>query len=390
MSKTAAPDPGTLDPAAAKQRPVVLLLGPHREAVSGVSTHLNLLFASRLAECCTLLHFQVGSEGRDEGPAARLMRFLFSPLLLLAAIIRHRVEVVHINSGLTARGYWRDLAYLLVSKLCAARVVYQVHGGALPQQFFDGKRIPTAFLRWSLQWPDAIVVLANEALEAYRRFVPGQQVLALPNAIDCAPYAGLPNKAPDPAQPLRIAYIGRLAEGKGLHETLRALKHARAQGVRTRLTIAGSGTEETHLRRIVQELDLGGEVSFAGPVFGAAKLRLLADTDVFLLASHAEGLPYALLEAMAAGVPPIVTRVGAIPDVVVEGVHGLFVPARDPVAISNAIATLAADRKLLGRMGVACRKRIISGYSITRVEDGLGSLYSGLCGAGRVAALNRS
>ena len=154
---------------------VVLLLGPHRAAISGVSTHVNLLLDSTLAEDFEVLHFQVGSEGRDEGAVGRVLRILFSPLALAATIVFRHVSLVHINSSLNPRAYWRDLAYLLVAKALGARVLYQVHGGALPEQFFPGRALRTAFLRWTLERPDLIVVLAQEELVAYRAFLPDRK-----------------------------------------------------------------------------------------------------------------------------------------------------------------------------------------------------------------------
>src|SRR5688572_24060619 len=142
------------------KRPVVLVLGPHRDAVSGVSTHLNCLFASRLAEEFSLVHFQVGSEGRTERAIGRLARLVVSPLSLAIAICVRRAAIVHLNTSLNAGAYWRDLVYLIVARSCGARVLYQVHGGVLPQQFFRGRAL-TAFLRWTLGIPDAIVVLAQ-------------------------------------------------------------------------------------------------------------------------------------------------------------------------------------------------------------------------------------
>jgi glycosyltransferase involved in cell wall biosynthesis len=119
-------------------------------------------------------------------------------------------------------------------------------------------------------------------------------------------------------------------------------------------------------------------VSVAGPAYGARKAELLGDADVLLLPSYSEGLPYAVLEGMAAGAVPVVTAVGAIPDVVEKGVHGLFVPAGDPDAIARAVTALAEDRAALERMGGASRRRIASGYSIDRLAADVAALYSAL------------
>jgi glycosyltransferase involved in cell wall biosynthesis len=354
------------------KRHVVLLLGPSREAISGVTTHLNALFGSRLAAHFNLVHFQVGSEGRAEGAAGKLWRFLSSPFALAASILRHGAEVVHINTSLNPKSYWRDLAYFVVAKLCGARVVYQVHGGSLAT--FGG-----SFVRWAARLPDVVVVLSQAERERWRAAAPAQLVEALPNGIDCQPYRRYNREAADRDTPLRLIYIGRLAPAKGLLESIEAVRLARSRGIATRLVVAGSGQEEARLRQYVRDSGLSREITFVGPAYGETKARLLSQADVLVLPSYSEGLPYSLLEAMAAGVVPVVTPVGAIPDVVTDGEHGVLVEPRDAGAIARAIERLSADKAAVARMSAACRKRIASAYSIERVAKDFSELYWGLC-----------
>ena len=361
-------------------RPVVLILGPHRAAVSGVSTHLNLLIDSTLADDFDLVHFQVGSEGRDEGALGKLARLLASPFALAATIVFRHVSIVHLNTSLNPRAYWRDLAYLFVSKALGARVLYQVHGGKLPRDFFAGHRLLTAFLGWTLRIPDEVVVLAKCELAAYREFVPEQRVEVLPNGIDCKPFGAVPTVRSSQERPLKLVYIGRVAREKGLYETLQGMRLARELGADTRLVIGGSGAEVGRLRRYAQALGIASRVTFAGPVFGADKVKLLAGADVMMLPSYSEGLPYALLEGMAAGIPVIATPVGAIPDVVTEGTHGHLVPVRDGKAIAEALALLAGDRERLSWMSRACRRRIRAAFSIERLAAEFAQHYARLCG----------
>ena len=369
--------------------PTVLLLGPHRAAVSGVSTHLNLLMDSTLAEEYEVVHFQVGSEGRDEGALGKLARLVVSPFFLAASIIFRHVGIVHINTSLNRKAYWRDLVYLFIAKMLGARVVYQVHGGELPRKFFAGSPALTSFLRWTLGLPDVIVVLAQVELRAYREFVPRQEVVALPNGIDCRPYGTVPTVRSNPTDPLQIVYIGRIAREKGLYETLQGLRLAHELGVDARLVVAGSGAEEPRLRRYAQALGIGARVCFVGPVFGNDKVKILSGADVMVLPSYSEGLPYALLESMAAGVPVIATPVGAIPDVVSDGIHGFLVPPRDGKAIAEALAILAGDREKLSWMSRACRKRVRAAFSIERLAQEFAFHYARLSGRIALAGAGR-
>lgn len=358
----------------ARTRPAVLLLGPDRSAISGVATHLNLLFGSELARRFELAQFRVGSEGRRESRFGLLARIAASGFLLAAAILRTRAAIVHVNTSLNARAYWRDLAYVLVAKLCGARVVYQIHGGTL-RDFYR------PLLRMTLRWPDAVVVLSRCEFGNAREAVGDRNVALMPNAIDCAPFLRLPRAAAPPGAPLRLIHIGRLVRSKGVFEMIEGLARARRQGVAANLVIAGDGPDLRGLQEAADRAGLAGHVTFVGPAFGQCKAGLLSAADVLVLPSHHEGLPYALLEGMAAGLVPIATRVGAIPDVATEGMHALFVPPRDPDAIARKIAALAADRARLARMSQACRERVAACYSIERLVDDFSALYARLCDA---------
>jgi len=356
------------------KHPVALILGPSRSAVSGVSTHLNALFGSALERHFRMVQFQVGSQNRNETPLGWLMRLLASPFQLAAAILRLDAVLVHVNTSLDARAYWRDLVYVLVARLFGARVLYQIHGGAL-RAFCASSVLMRPVLRRTLTWPDVVVVISQTELESARALAPGQRIVLLPNGIDCASLVTLERGVSDPQAPLRLLYIGRLVHSKGLFEILEALKLLRRSAVATRLVIAGLGPAEEELRKSARALGVEDIVTFAGAAFGERKVQLLAQAQVLLLPSYHEGLPYALLEGMAAALVPIVTRVGAIPDVVQEGVHGMFVPPRDPQALARAIQSLAADRALLGRLSEASRERVATAYSVERLAGDFTALY---------------
>jgi len=219
---------------------------------------------------------------------------------------------------------------------------------------------------------------------AYRRFVPGQEVVLLPNGIDCRPFNSVPTVTSH-GGPLRLTYIGRLAREKGLYETLQAVRLAQELGADCRFVIAGSGPEESRLRRYTQALGIAHRVTFAGPVFGDDKVKVLEGSDLVMLPSYSEGLPYSLLEAMAAGVPVIATPVGAIPDVVSDGIHGVIVPVRDGKAIAEALSNLCVDRERLSWMSRACRRRIRAAFSIDRLAREMALQYNRVLGLAVVA-----
>jgi len=233
--------------------------------------------------------------------------------------------------------------------------------------------------------PDVLLVLARCELDAYRDFLPGRDVVLLPNGIDCRPFSLVPVVDCAEEAPLHIVYIGRVAREKGLYEALQGVRIAHELGVDARLVVAGGGPEQARLERYAHALGISTRVTFAGPVFGADKVRLLDGAHVMLLPSYSEGMPYALLEAMAAGIPVVATPVGAIPDVLTHGTHGFLVPPRDGKAIAEALAVLAGDRERLSWMSRACRRRIRAAFSIERLATELALHYARLSGSVLVA-----
>lgn len=347
-------------------------------AVSGVSTHLNQLFGSTLTDHIKLFHFQVGSEGRKESLVRKIFRFFHSPFAFAVFLLRYRPDIVHLNTSLEPKSYWRDIVYLLVARLYGRKVVYQVHGGALPEEFFAGNAFLTGVLRRVLFMPDVVVLLAQVELAAYRKFIPSQHLEVVPNAIDAGPLVARPIKDKS-AGPLQLIYLGRLAWNKGIYEAIEALAILVKAGRDLQLSIAGSGPEEAAIRQRVAALGLSDRVRFPGPLFGAAKDALWSVSDIFVFPTfHREGLPYALLEAMAAGAVPITTRVGAIPDVMQDGVHGLLVEAKDPAGLARAIARLDDDRDALARMAAAGRERVLAEYTVERLAQDFKRIYASL------------
>ena len=357
----------------------VMLLGPSLNAVSGVSTHLNQLFSSPLVQEFNLLHFQVGSEGRKESVISKMMRFVLSPILFFGQLIQKKPQIVHLNTSLEPKSYWRDIAYLIIARAMGKKIVYQVHGGALPQVFFKGNKLLTSLLKLVLSTADVVVLLAQEELRAYRNFEPNLHIEVIPNAIEMGTDIQRKKDPISSDQRLQLVYVGRLAENKGIFEIVDALKILRNQNRNVELTIAGSGPDESRLRSHVTYLELDEHVSFAGAVFGEEKKRVWEEANLFVFPTyHREGLPYTLLESMAARTPPVVSPVGAIPDVIEDGVHGVFVPSRNPVALAKALERLDSDRTLICRMGEAGRQRVAEYYTVARLAGDFHRVYHSL------------
>ena len=150
----------------------------------------------------------------------------------------------------------------------------------------------------------------------------------------------------------RIVYLGRLEPEKGVFEVLRGFSELAEPA---ELVMVGSGSAEPAIRAWVDARGLGQRVRLTGRLEGEDKTRMLQSASVFVLASHSEGLPVAMLEAMAVGLPVVVTDVGGISEVVVHGEHGWLL--QDPSQVGRALAEALADPVLCRAMGRKNRLR---------------------------------
>lgn len=354
----------------------ILILAPRPDAPSGVSTHLNQL-KSALPADFNIHHFQVGSEGRSETKAGKIARLIISPALLALVILKKSPDIVHINASLDKKSFPRDSIYLAVARLLRRQVVFQVHGGEFPNELYPQRPALTRLVARVLRTATAVVLLSRSEVKRYAEFEPRANLAHIPNAVRLNPHAPLHDDESD--GPLRLVYIGRLVETKGVADSVEAAKLLRDCGRDFRFVIAGTGPVEQALREQVRELGLDAFVTFSGPVFGEHKDRLWWDSDVFVFPTfHREGLPYALLESMAAGTVPITTGVGANPDVLENGRYGVLVPEKSPSALCNAIAKLDDDRTLLASLAQSASSRIRERYTVDRLGSEFAHLYRSL------------
>ena len=165
---------------------------------------------------------------------------------------------------------------------------------------------------------------------------------------------------------------------KRLEDWLRAAAELVARRPDIRFLLVGEGPQRPKLERIAADLNLEETLHWAG--LQEDVRPWLAAMDVYLQSSEYEGLPVALLEAMASELPVVATRVGGVPEVVVDGETGFLVPARQPGKLVEGVEPLLADGELRRRLGGAARRRVCEHFDITRMERRLQAIYTEILG----------
>lgn len=175
-----------------------------------------------------------------------------------------------------------------------------------------------------------------------------------------------------------ITCVGRLVELKNHRLLMRAFA-ALDTALSTKLLLVGDGPLRVELEQVARELGIAARVRFLGRRDDVSDL--LAISDIFALASDTEGLSCSVLEAMAGGLPAVVTRVGGNPELVDDGISGYLIDPGNTEGMRDRLQTLALDTALRHRLGQAARQRAMTLFSFDRMIDGYIHLYSVAPGA---------
>lgn len=208
--------------------------------------------------------------------------------------------------------------------------------------------------------------------------IPAKKVILIRNGIDLTPVplGDLESKKKQldlSVDDVLLVTVGRLAEIKNYPLLLEALARAVEQVPTLKLVMVGEGPERTKLELAALHPDLSGRVHFLGECKDVRDW--LAIGHVFVLPSVYEGISIALLEAMAAGLPAIVTRVGGNPEVVVDGENGFLVESGDAMGLARTLVALARDAALRERMSLAARARVEAEFDLKKAVRRYEEIY---------------
>ena len=313
-----------------------------------------------------------------EANGARVWEFpghgLLDPLRLrrlLKFVHNQHPDVIHTHLS------YANIVGTLAGRLAGVPVVSSLHN--VQDDPRHAHPIRQRLETWALRvGTRRVVAVGHVVAEANRARLRGKPIEVIPNAVSLPPALSTPERARvraelvgDAQRPLLIA-VGRLTPQKGYGDLLAAFAEVRREHPTASLVIVGSGTDAPQVSAQAADLGLDGAVVLLGRRNDVP--RLLAASDLFVSASLWEGLPVALLEAMAAGLPVVATGVGEVPRVVVDGT-GVVVPPGAPAQLAAAMRSLLDQPGHLLHVGAAARAHIACHYGSAVWVDRLLTLY---------------
>jgi glycosyltransferase involved in cell wall biosynthesis len=353
-----------------KHKARVLMLGTALEGRGGVAAVVSVLRDGGLFEREQVRYVPTHADGSASGKIRRALAGFWHATRIC---LLQRPAIVHVHSASNA-SFLRKSMLLLIARGAGCKTIFHLHGGGF-REFATGQAGPL-MRRWichTLERSSLVIALSDSWAAFLRGFAPGARVAVLPNSVP------LPSAQAGREEPGRVLFLGRIEEGKGVFELLDAVARLAPRLPELRLTLGGSGDAD-EVRRRAAALGIADRVELPGWLGERERTAELERAEVFCLPSHAEGLPMALLEAMAAGKAVVASRVGAIPEAVLDGDNGLLVPAHDSDALAAALQRVLADAALRQRLGQRARATVEQHYSLDAVGARLAKIYHELEG----------
>ncbi len=292
------------------------------------------------------------SELRDDVEVHRLRlrkRAWFRDIKAFAKLLRETgCDVVHTHM------FWPNLYGALAARRAGIPLVTSEHGRN----------------EWKNGWHRWLEVKVISRVARLRLCV-SQDILARRHEVDGVPARLLrlvPNGTVVPPEidagcrRTTVGSVGRLVDAKDYPTLIDAVALLAERGVDIQLEIVGDGPERQNIETAIERHGIASRVRLAGIRTDVAEW--LARWGVFASSSMREGQPVALLEAMASGLPSVVTAVGGVPDTLADGVEGIVVPPSNAQALADGLQRLLGDPELRDTMGRAARERVIREFSI--------------------------
>ncbi len=213
----------------------------------------------------------------------------------------------------------------------------------------------------------------------------GTKIIQLPVGVNLARFRFRSAPAGENDAPI-VLTVARLEEVKGLDFSLRAFAQVLPRFPRASYWIVGDGSKRNELEALTGELGISGRVRFLGAQTAEQTVRIYEQAHLFVLAGvvdkygSEEGQGLVLLEAQAIGLPVLATRVGGIPESVIDGKSGFLVPSRDVDALAQQLGFLLEHRELWPAMGRAGRAHVEANYDMEKLNDRLVDIYRGVAG----------
>lgn len=346
----------------------VIMIGTSLQTMGGIATVVQGYMDAGLFDKARIQYVVTHSDG----PAVKkALQAICGYGRFVALAFREKIALIHVHTSSRA-SFWRKLPFFWLARMLHYPYVLHMHGSEF-MEFYSNEvgRLGQRFIRNAFDKADVVLALSPEWKQNIASFSRNPNIRVLPNGVAVASVA--PHRDRNPSQ-IQLLFLGRLGNRKGIYDLLAALSKIRQEIQEFVLIAAGDG-EIDEVKSEASRLGLRDNVQVPGWIDPTRRQALLEGADIFVLPSHAEGLPMSLLEAMAAGLPVVCSTVGGIPLAVSDQQEGLLVEPGNIDGLGQALTRMIRDPELRAACGQQALERAKREFSVQTCVDRLLDLY---------------
>ncbi len=355
---------------------ITVMIAPDSDRVKGgMSTWVRNILASELTREYFLEFIATYVEDRPLIKLGVVLRAFFIFLCKLATL---NFVLVHIH--MSQKGsFYRKLIFILLAKAGRKKVLLHCHGSRFDQFYQKGPPWQKALIRWGLSLCNMVVTLSPQWMEFYSQMVEPAKLRVLENAIPLQNYQRPPGYEKRLSKELIVLFAGEVGERKGAYDLLSIVPDLIRRVPQARVLLVGNG-DPVRIGAAIHSIQLEDRLQWLGWVSPKEMIGIYHQADLFVLPSYHEGLPMAILEAMASGLPVVSTRVGGIPELIGNGENGFLINPGDRKALLRSLIALLCNSSLREEMALKNVQKIKEKYDIANYIEKLKSLYLEILG----------
>jgi glycosyltransferase involved in cell wall biosynthesis len=351
----------------------ILITSPSLENVSGISSLVSDILSHSKSK---LMHFIIGSrDGTKKNIKWLVSQFVMYVHFIWLSIFK-KYDILHLNMTMLPISIFRDVVIaLLAKKLLNKKVILHIHGGYYLMNP-PGNRVLFSLIKLFFKASDAIIVLSPLEEEVLTQLYGNHNYYVFPNAVDTRLFKEINKSAYSAQEKRRFIFLGSIKKIKGIYTISESFQYLKDYFDSFVLDIYGSGPDLEEWEESLSKFP-ALQYTYKGVIKGKEKAEALSNADVFLLPSiHGEGLPIAMLEAMAAGCVVIVTDDASITSVVTNHVNGIVIPKNHPEQLAEQIKNIIDGKVDVQKMGNNAMRHVHDYLSFSSYADKLDELYA--------------
>jgi glycosyltransferase involved in cell wall biosynthesis len=361
----------------------VIISGALPPPMGGVGAYFQTLLNSSLSNRVEMLFVQTSSQDRELSSTGK---FTFINIIsaiqdiwrFTKACIKFHPQLAHISTAV-GLSFVKNSVLVIIARLLGCQVLLHPHCSIIALYHHQSK-LKQWYFRQIIKLTNGVIVLSKEWLDL-KNIIPGREVYYLPNAINLNQFREIAHghiSGQKPNQICKVLYLGYIGKSKGSFDIVDAAMKVRSQGMDMQFDLVGGALSPAELEQLHEKIKsshMDGYVRINPLSFGKEKLRFLDEADIFIYPSYQEGLPMAVLEALACGIPIIATSVGGLPDLIQDGITGYLIPPGKPDIIASHLIKLANNPELRSAMGESGYQEVCDKYDIEQHVQKLVEIY---------------